>query len=58
MGLGTVSKLNDIDVARTAAAEARALVKEGRDPLRKKAAVKKAVKKEDAKTANIGRGAG
>ena len=54
MGLGTVSKLNDIDVARAAAAEARALVKEGRDPLRKKAAVKKAVKKEDAKLQTFG----
>ena len=54
MGLGTVSSLNDIDVARKAAAEARALVKEGRDPLRKKAAVKKAVKKEDAKLQTFG----
>ena len=54
MGLGTVSKLNDIDVARSAAAEARALVKEGRDPLRKKAAVKKAIKKEDAKLQTFG----
>lgn len=54
MGLGTVSKLNDIDAARTAAAEARALVKEGRDPLRKKAADKKAVKEEDAKLQTFG----
>lgn len=54
MGLGTVTTLNDIDVARRAAAEARALVKEGRDPLRKKAAVKKAVKKDDAKLQTFG----
>lgn len=54
MGLGTVSRLNDIDVARQAAAEARALVKEGRDPLRKKAVVKKAVKKDDAKLQTFG----
>jgi len=54
MGLGTVTSLNDIDVARQAAAEARVLVKEGRDPLRKKAAVKKAVKKDDAKLQTFG----
>ena len=54
MGLGTVSTLNDIDVARKASAEARVLVKEGRDPLRKKAVVKKAVKKDDAKLRTFG----
>ena len=54
MGLGTVSTLNDIDVARKASAEARVLLKEGRDPLRKKAVVKKAVKKDDAKLRTFG----
>ena len=46
--------LNDIDLARKATAEARALVKEARDPLRKKAAIEKAVKKDEAKLKTFG----
>ena len=37
MGLGTVSKLNDIGMARVAAEEERACLKDGLDPLDKKA---------------------
>lgn len=46
MGLGSVTSINDIDVARRAAGEARLLVKSGRDPLVKKAADMTAVKVE------------
>lgn len=54
MGMGTVCSLHDIDVARNTASEARVSVKEGRDPLRQKAVVKKAVKLDDAKLQTFG----
>jgi len=48
MGLGTVSNVNDIDEARTAADQARLLLKEGRDPLDEKAVKRKDIKAERA----------
>ena len=46
MGLGTVSNLNDIDVARAKADQARSYLKEGRDPLDEKAKKRKTLKSE------------
>ena len=48
MGLGTVSNLNDIDVARAAADQARSYLKEGRDPLDEKVVKRKEIKTERA----------
>ena len=46
MGLGTVSRLNDIGVARSAADAARRCLKYGHDPLEKKAKEQKEIKAE------------
>lgn len=54
MGLGTLSTLNDIDVARSAADNARLSLKEGRDPLDVKTAKTVALKAERQTRKNFG----
>jgi len=54
MGLGAMSKLNDIGVARKLADEARMLVKSGIDPLEKRDKDKAIEKKEKSKSKNFG----
>jgi len=54
MGLGTVSKLNDIETARNSADAARILLKDGHDPLEKRAEEQHTIKVERVKKQKFG----